>query len=440
MSGVLVTVVGPAGARDLVVPAEAPVAWLLDALAGAVGAIDAGYPAGDWSLRLVGGDRLAAGESLADGGVHDGAVLVLADGDRPGVAAPRTRQSAVIGVLSATAGMGRTTLAALLAAALAAGTRDLTVAVDAHPGAGSLSQWLTSADDGALTAVDLLALIDHPALSREELLAFLVWCGPGFGVLPTGPRRDRAPPLAQDDWRRLLTGLVRHGLNLVVDCPPGLGGPGTRAVLAAADQIVLVVEPSPSPASRRTAHDLTDRGLPVVAVPWPTPPGGRRGWWRRQLRRPGRWDNAPRRWNRRRDPGLQAPEQEGYESAEQESDEPASWSQAPGSHPSSECLPAGQRSSEQPSSRHPPAPGPPSVPGPPSAPGHPLACGPPAASRHPAAPASGHPSAFGDPSAWGDPSCWDHVYRVAQVLVADWEALGLVGPGAVDGSTGGREG
>jgi hypothetical protein len=52
------------------------------------------------------------------------------------IAAPRLGRCAVVGVVAATAGAGRATVAALLAVALAATRRGLTVAVDARPGPG----------------------------------------------------------------------------------------------------------------------------------------------------------------------------------------------------------------------------------------------------------------------------------------------------------------
>jgi WXG100 protein secretion system (Wss), protein YukD len=270
MTVVLVTVALPTGRLDLEVPADTSAGALVDALARRPEAVAAGYPAGDWSLRLPGGDLLPAGEPLTAGGVRDGAVLVLADTARP-TSTPRSQRAPVIGVLSATAGMGRTTVAALLAGALAAGTGQLTVAVDVDPGPGSLSDRLAPGHD--ISATDLLALVDHPALTEGELLAFLVPCAPGLRLLATRLRRDRGPPLAGRDWSRMVGGLARHGITQVLDCPPGLADPGTRAVLASADQIVLVVEPTPAPASRRMARDLTERGLPVVAVPWDPHPG-----------------------------------------------------------------------------------------------------------------------------------------------------------------------
>jgi WXG100 protein secretion system (Wss), protein YukD len=279
MPMMLVTVVGPAGRLDLEVPAQVPVGDLLAPLAEAHGVTGPAAVTGDWSLRPLGADPLRAGESLLAAGARDGDVLVLGPGDRP-VAGPApsppgqragggpaattsTGQPApIIAVLSAAAGMGTTMATALLAGALAARTGQLTVAVDAHPGGASPSGRLAPGHE--VVAGDLLALTEHPALTREELLGLLAWPGPRLGVVAN--RGGRGPPLRDRDWRRLLHGLARHGLVLVVDCPPGLGRPGTRAVVATADQLVLLAEPQPSPATRMMARALAERGLPVAAV------------------------------------------------------------------------------------------------------------------------------------------------------------------------------
>jgi hypothetical protein len=61
MSMMLVTVVGPAGRLDLVVPAEVPVGALLEPLAAAHGVTGPALGSGDWSLRPLGEDPLRAG-------------------------------------------------------------------------------------------------------------------------------------------------------------------------------------------------------------------------------------------------------------------------------------------------------------------------------------------------------------------------------------------
>jgi hypothetical protein len=272
MSILLVTVVGPAGAVDLAVPTGPPVRDLLGPLNRVLGgAIDGKDASGAGSLALLGGDPLPPDQSLLASGVADGDVLVLRSGPPAAPAsAPWASRRPVVGVLSAAGGMGRTTLAALLSAALAAGPGGLTVAFDAHPGRRSLSERL--APEHEVDAGDLLALLAHPALSREELFACLAWTGPGLAVLTSRCGRGRDPPLTHLDWTRLARGLAGHRATVVLDCGPGLGDQGARAALATADQIVLVVEPSPSPASRWMAHVLADRELPVIVVPWAAPP------------------------------------------------------------------------------------------------------------------------------------------------------------------------
>jgi hypothetical protein len=290
MSIVLLTVVGPAGPIDLAVPADQPLSSLLDPLSRALGhatqdprarsvAQGPWVPSREWLLAPMGGDPLPLDQSLTDCGVADGAVLVLLDGVRPVDPRPQPhlqpprppRPCAVVGVLSASSGMGRTAVAVVLSRALAAGNGGPTVAVDAHPGAGSLSERVDPGPN--VTAGDLLAVIDHPALSREELLACLAWSSPRLALLAARPGSGRGPPLTQRDWRRLVRGLARHGLTVVMDCGPGLGDPGARAALAEADQVVLVVEQRPSAATRWMAHALANQGLGVAAVSWPAPTG-----------------------------------------------------------------------------------------------------------------------------------------------------------------------
>ena len=312
MTVVLVTVAGPSGRRDLAVPADVPVGELLGQIAAALPGGDLAAAAADgqsgragqarWRLAPLGGDPLPPERSLAACGVGHGATLTLtldpppapsaattplaphASGaggwmlpgrrrrgprgcDQGGellaaaIAAPRLRRCAVVGVVSAAAGTGRTTVAALLAAVLAATRVGATVAVDAHPGPGSLTGGLAPGHD--LPAGDLLGLLDHPALGDGELLACLAGPRPG-GPAVVGVGGPPAP--GRRAWALLLQGLARHVDALVLDCGPGLGGPGARAALAAADQLVLVSEPAPSPGSRRVAGALADLGHAVVVV------------------------------------------------------------------------------------------------------------------------------------------------------------------------------
>ena len=389
----LVTVVAPGGrAADLAVPADAPVAGLLGALAGAVLGPAA---VGPWSLAGADGVPLPPGQSLAASGVGDGAILTLsagpagiqptpasaatrpirsrADGDleptragldragsapagvtlaarpplpwplrergaaalralvAPGpvgggapddraapdpgsegwpgpgpevasargpgpaarvvrawratgyqrrleaaVAAPVLTGCACVGVLSAAPGVGGTTVAALLAAALAGG-HGATVAVDARPGPGSLAQLLAPGPD--VFAEDLLDVLEHPALTWPELRAALGRPGSRMAVLSAlpegGPARSggpgaagRAGSLDERGWARLVRGLARHAAIVVVDCGPGLAGPAARAMTATADQLVLVTGPwARLPGSvQDVAGRLAGPGQPVAVV------------------------------------------------------------------------------------------------------------------------------------------------------------------------------
>jgi hypothetical protein len=272
---VLVTVAGPSGRRDLAVPADVAVGDLLGQVASALpgdpaAAVVDGQPGRPgqprWRLAPLGGDPLPPDRSLAACGIGHGATLTLTL-DPPPVtsaattAAPRLRRCAVVGVVSAGAGTGRTTVAALLAAVLAATRKGPTVAVDVHPGPGSLSVRLAPGHD--LAAGDLLGLLDHADLGSGELLACLAGPRPG-GPAVVGVGGSPAP--GRRAWSLLVQGLARHTKAVVLDCGPGLADPGARAALANADQLVLVTEPAPSPGSRRVAGALTDLGHAVVVV------------------------------------------------------------------------------------------------------------------------------------------------------------------------------
>jgi hypothetical protein len=274
---VLVTVAGPSGRRDLAVPADAPVGDLLSQIAAASPGGDPAAAAVEeqpgeagqapWRLAPLGGDPLPPERSLATCGIGHGATLTLTLDPPPAsrgpaaLAAPRLRRCAVVGVVSAAAGTGRTTVAALLAAVLAATRVGVTVAVDAHPGPGSLTERLAPGHD--VSAGDLLGLLDHPDLGAGELLACLA------GPRPAGPAVvgvGGSPAPGRRAWSLLLQGLARHADALMLDCGPGLADPGARAAVTTADQLVLVAEPAPSPGSRRVAAALTDLGHAVVVV------------------------------------------------------------------------------------------------------------------------------------------------------------------------------
>jgi hypothetical protein len=194
---------------------------------------------------------------------------------RAAVAAAPLARCVRVAVVGATPRAGATTVAALLAAVLAAERPGRTVAVDASPGPGSLTELLAPCHD--LFADELVGLLDHPMLTRRELAAVLARRG-HLGVLaarpgpPAGARVGRVhpeqveqPDLAGRGWARVLQALGRHATTVVVDCGPGAATPAAPAALAAADQVVLVSDPWLSPAAT-AAGLLAERGQPPLLL------------------------------------------------------------------------------------------------------------------------------------------------------------------------------
>jgi len=93
-----------------------------------------------------------------------------------------------------------------------------------------------------VAAADLLALLDHPALTGEELVACLAGGRPGPAVVVAAAARGSpapAPvtpgvhgpggaPLDRRALARLVAGLAGYAGALVLDGGPGLGDPATR--------------------------------------------------------------------------------------------------------------------------------------------------------------------------------------------------------------------
>jgi WXG100 protein secretion system (Wss), protein YukD len=188
---------------------------------------------------------------------------------RAALAAAPSVRCELVAVVGAVPRSGATTVAGLLAAVLAQERPGRTVAVDASPGPGSLTELLAPSHD--LFAAELVGLLDHPMLTRRELATVLARRG-RLGVLAA------RPPAASPDeraWARLLRALGRHATTVVADCGPGVT-PGARAALAAADQVVLVSDPR-LPAAATTPSLLADRGraalLLVNRVPGGLPDG-----------------------------------------------------------------------------------------------------------------------------------------------------------------------
>jgi hypothetical protein len=154
---------------------------------------------------------------------------------RAALAAAPLARCAVVGVLGATPRAGATTVTALLAAALAAGRPGRTVAVDASPGPGCLTELLAPGHD--LFVDELVALLSHPMLTRQELGPVLARRG-DLAVLAA--RLGTAAPEGHG-WTLVLRALSAHATTVVADCGLGVSA-GAHSVLAIADQLVLVAD------------------------------------------------------------------------------------------------------------------------------------------------------------------------------------------------------
>jgi hypothetical protein len=108
---------------------------------------------------------------------------------------------------------------------------------------------------------ELLALLGHPLLTGRELGAALARRG-ALAVLPARP--EAASP-DERGWTQVVRALAAHATTVVADCGPGASA-GARAVLAVADQVVLVAGAVPARAAAAAADLLAERGCPPVLL------------------------------------------------------------------------------------------------------------------------------------------------------------------------------
>ena len=291
----LVTVVSPSGEHSLDVPLRVRVADLLPPI---VEACERGSDATGWKLKPRGEEVLAAEQTLGELGLFPGAILelIVPHSDSPivpaslgrtslsdrfplpsgkvlsdlvrgalrrtesapriesmseadymrfldsAVAARDISNSLVVAVMSSHPVTGRTTIAALLATLLGRMRPDAVTVVDANPETSALSHWL---------APHALRPDFDPELTPQNVLSALVNIGNATSVLPAA--------IGKVDWERLIEHLRRLQKIVIIDCAAGFRKPACRAVLAAADLIVLVS------ASRH--HDLEiPAGKTVIVV------------------------------------------------------------------------------------------------------------------------------------------------------------------------------
>ncbi|HET9557326.1 MAG TPA: MinD/ParA family protein, partial [Actinomycetota bacterium] len=146
-----------------------------------------------------------------------------------------------IAVVALKGGVGKTTTTACLGAIFAEHRGDRVVAVDANPDPGTLGYRIRR--DTARTATDLLANVDK--LERyADVRAYASQTDLRLEVIASEADPNRDEVFGEDDYRELAAVLERFYSLVLTDCGPGLLHSAMRAILPAADQLIVVAAPS----------------------------------------------------------------------------------------------------------------------------------------------------------------------------------------------------
>jgi MinD-like ATPase involved in chromosome partitioning or flagellar assembly len=146
-----------------------------------------------------------------------------------------------IAVIALKGGVGKTTTTACLGAIFAEYRSDRVVAVDANPDPGTLGYRIRR--DTMRTAKDLLANVDK--LERyTDVRAYASQTDLRLEVITSEADPSRTEAFGEDDYRELAAVLERFYSLILTDCGPGLLHSAMRAILPAADQLVVVAAPS----------------------------------------------------------------------------------------------------------------------------------------------------------------------------------------------------
>jgi MinD-like ATPase involved in chromosome partitioning or flagellar assembly len=183
-----------------------------------------------------------------------------------------------LAVLGARGGAGKTTVATMVATALAAARPDRVLAVDAAPDLGSLALRAGAASRGPVAGFAQAA--GQPA-AFEDTEPHLGRTDAGLWVLAGPASADPAPRLELSTYRAAVAAVARFFAVLVTDCGPDAASPLNQGILEDAHALALV-----APATvdglvgadrtlsrlRRAAPSLRDRT--VVVLSSQTPHGG----------------------------------------------------------------------------------------------------------------------------------------------------------------------
>jgi MinD-like ATPase involved in chromosome partitioning or flagellar assembly len=192
-----------------------------------------GGPALGWQgmvYRLTGG-RLRPGPGHVERAQHEMA-------GRIGTPITGCRNIAVVALKG---GVGKTTTTACLGAIFAEHRGDRVVAVDANPDPGTLGYRIRR--DTLRTTKDLLADVDK--LERyADIRTYASTTDLRLEVIVSEVDPDRTEVFDEDDYRELAAVLERFYSLVLTDCGPGLLNSAMKAILPAADQLVVVSVPN----------------------------------------------------------------------------------------------------------------------------------------------------------------------------------------------------
>jgi MinD-like ATPase involved in chromosome partitioning or flagellar assembly len=169
-----------------------------------------------------------------------------------------------IGVVALKGGVGKTTLAVLMAATLAAARRDPVVLFDTDTTFGSLA---------LRTGVPLAASVHELAVAgdpgRFDVLAgALARSGDGVWVLPSGRDPEQSAALTEQVYIAAMNAVYRHVPVMVTDCGAGLATPLMRRVVSGCHSLVLATSPTVDGvlASHNVLRWLHDQGFAALAT------------------------------------------------------------------------------------------------------------------------------------------------------------------------------
>jgi MinD-like ATPase involved in chromosome partitioning or flagellar assembly len=146
-----------------------------------------------------------------------------------------------IAVVSLKGGVGKTTTTLMLGHTLALIRGDRVVAVDANPDAGTLGFRLRR--ETRATVRELLAEADR--LERYgEVRSFTSQASSRLEVLASHQDPEISEAFSADDYQRALAALERFYSITITDCGTGILHDAMSAVLACADQLVVVAAPA----------------------------------------------------------------------------------------------------------------------------------------------------------------------------------------------------